>query len=102
MDCVMKATRRALPIFIAFTVFAFLSGEMRLARRNACIGYLKDLENGKAVWAAENHKTTNDIPTMADIQKYIGKIPRCPSGGTYTLGTLTQTATCSINGHAIP
>jgi len=36
---------------------------------------------------------------MTDLLTYIKKEPSCPSGGTYTLGTVIEKPRCSIPGH---
>jgi hypothetical protein len=70
---------------------------------NACVSNLRNIEGAKAQWGLENHKTTNDAPTMEDIRPYMGRgvageIPICPSGGIYTPGRLGEPPTCSIGG----
>jgi Tfp pilus assembly protein PilE len=41
--------------------------------------------------------------TLADlVPDYLGKVPACPSGGTYTLGTpIGDPPTCSVPGHSL-
>jgi hypothetical protein len=34
---------------------------------NSCINNLRGLDGAKQQWAIEDHKTTNDVPTMADL-----------------------------------
>jgi hypothetical protein len=51
----------------------------------------------------EHHKTTNDMVTWDDVRPYFshdGKaIPSCPGGGTYILGKMNESPTCSIPKH---
>jgi glucan phosphoethanolaminetransferase (alkaline phosphatase superfamily) len=73
---------------------------------NACINNLRIIDAAKNQWALENNKTTNDTPTWENIQPYIGsatrnKIPRCPEGGIYIIGSIGQSPTCSIEGHTL-
>ena len=63
---------------------------------------LRAIEGAKATWALENRKTTNDIPTDADLfgpESYIRDKPRCPAGGVYTLGKAGEKPKCSVRGH---
>jgi hypothetical protein len=74
--------------------------------RNACINNLRLLDAAKEQWALEHNKTNSDVPTWADLRSYLGRdgnwVPKCPSGGTYTLGAMTNLPTCSIPGHVLP
>jgi len=73
-----------------------------------CVNNLRLIDGAKVTWALEHNKTDADIPTWADIVPYIGAIPgntnilKCPSGGTYTLGAVSNKPKCSIQGHALP
>jgi hypothetical protein len=71
--------------------------------RNTCINNLRMIEAAKQQWALENNKTAGAIPTAQDIAPYIkldanGNIPGCPSGGTYTIGAVGESPSCSIHG----
>jgi general secretion pathway protein G len=71
----------------------------------SCIVLLSQIEGAKEQWAAEHHKTTNDVPTDADLfGVYLNHKPVCPAGGTYTVGRVGQLPTCSIGGpsHTLP
>jgi chromosome segregation ATPase len=77
------------------------------AERNACINNLRQIDAAKQQWALEFSKTTDAIPTEQDLTPYIkldasGNIPRCPSGGVYTIGAVGVQPTCSIPGHVLP
>jgi len=69
---------------------------------DVCIDNLGQIEAAKHKWYSEQHKTTNDVPTMADLAKYMNGVPKCPSGGTYTIGPVGKNPTCSIKGHELP
>ena len=72
---------------------------------SSCIANLKQLEGAKATWALEYHKAQTDTPTDADLfgsNAYIRVKPVCPSGGTYTLGTVGENPKCSFAGHTLP
>ena len=77
--------------------------------QGGCINILRQLDGAKQQWALENHKTTNDIPTLDDIKPYIklnslGEIPRCPEGGIYIPGRVGESPRCSVGGeqHTLP
>jgi hypothetical protein len=74
--------------------------------KNACLNNLRLLDGAKEQWALDKGKTNSDIPTWADLRSYLGGhgnwMPKCPSGGTYALGQLSNPPTCSIPGHVLP
>ena len=77
--------------------------EVKIARRNSCIGQLILIESAKAQWAIE-HKRTNGPVAWNDVLPYMGrdaKILVYPAGGTYTLGDLQARAKCSVAGHVL-
>jgi hypothetical protein len=74
------------------------------AQKNACLNNLRQLDAAKAQWALENSKTSQDVPTEAEIASYLNnkRMPACPGGGHYTLGPLSERPRCSIPGHQLP
>lgn len=98
----------------------------RVAAAYECIENLRRIDSAKYQWARstlnENNSpafrislpefyrllATNPLGRVAlkteDIEGYLGgnqRMPRCPLGGTYTLGRITDAPTCSIPGHDI-
>ena len=76
-------------------------------QRNACINNLRQIDAAKNEFALEKGKKLGDPVTADDIKPYIkldadGNLPKCPSGGTYTIGKVGENPTCSIPGHALP
>jgi hypothetical protein len=73
-------------------------------QRNACINNLRQIDAAKNEWALEKSKANGTLVTEADITPYLvgGKLPTCPSGGTYTIGKVGEKPTCSIPGHELP
>jgi hypothetical protein len=77
------------------------------APNNTCIHQLRVMDVAKRQWASENHKTSGPV-TWSDVLPYLWRdpkvtaIPRCPKGGTYTLGSIGELPTCSVEGHKIP
>jgi outer membrane lipoprotein-sorting protein len=77
------------------------------SQRNACINNLRQIDGAKNEFALEKGKKNGDPVTEADIKPYIkldanGNLPKCPAGGTYTIGKVGELPTCSIAGHALP
>ncbi|HXR04250.1 MAG TPA: hypothetical protein VN836_06035 [Verrucomicrobiae bacterium] len=68
---------------------------------NGCINNLRQIDAAKNEWAVENKKTNGTAVTESDIKPYIkldtnGNLPKCPSGGTYTIGKIGEPPTCSL------
>ena len=62
---------------------------------SACVRRLRMLSGIKYIWARENNKSPDDLPTWADLRPFLGRRPRCPQGGTYTLGRVGEPPKCS-------
>jgi hypothetical protein len=95
-------------VVVLFGMIAFmLSGRLpwsdRAARRE-CVANLRALEGSTALWAIQNRKTANDIPTDADLfgpARYMPVKPACPTGGRYFIGKVGEPPRCTIPGHRI-
>jgi hypothetical protein len=79
----------------------------RTSPKNACINNLRLIDGATQAWALEHHKSDTDVPTWAELRPYFTRgtnvvILHCPSGGTYTLGSVSNIPTCSIPGHVLP
>jgi len=74
------------------------------ARRQMCINQLQMIEVAKDQWKLENRKPEDATPAFADLVRYFpgGNIPKCPEGGTYVIGQLSQKPLCSVAGHELP
>ncbi|MDB6017501.1 MAG: hypothetical protein JWR19_1990 [Pedosphaera sp.] len=67
-----------------------------------CLLNLLVINVAKKQWALENKKSTIDVPIWNDLLPYLGSnpsIPKCPNGGTYTIGRIGELPTCSL-GHS--
>jgi len=76
-----------------------------MARKNACINNLRQIDGAKEQWALENKKTATDTPTWNDLigaDKYIKIMPTCPANGTYTINNMVTKPRCSIPDHTLP
>jgi len=92
-----------LPMMMAIAIPNFVKAR-EVSMQNACINNLRQIDGAKQEWALEKGKTGGDVPTIADLTPYFkdGKFPVCPSGGTYTIGAVSNPPTCSISGHVLP
>lgn len=73
-------------------------------QRNACIANLKEIDGAVQQWALENQKKENDPVRTEDVASYLkgGRMPSCPSGGTYTLTSPAYFTRCSKHGDLAP
>jgi hypothetical protein len=93
-----------IPMMMAIAIPNFVKAR-ETAQTNACINNLRQIDAAKNEWALENNKTTNDIPTAQDLNQYIkGGFAslHCPAGGTYTIGRVGETPTCSLGTTVTP
>jgi hypothetical protein len=72
------------------------------AQMNACINNLRQIDGAKQQWALENKKEKTDTPTQSDITPYMGHMPTCIAGGTYTINAVGEDPTCSVPTHRLP
>jgi hypothetical protein len=74
---------------------------------SACINKLRQIDGAKQQWALEHHAPENAVPTWNDLRPYLGRgtdrfvLPRCPQGGVYTIGAISNAPTCSVKGHVL-
>ena len=76
----------------------------KAAQQAACVNNLKTIEGAKGVWALEMRKTDADVPTDADMfgpTKYVKAKPSCPAGGSYNLGAVAASPSCTVAGHTL-
>jgi len=75
------------------------------AARNDCVNHLRQIDGAIQQYVLENKLSDNDSVTAEQILPYLKNpdaVLRCPSGGTYTFGSVTNVPLCSFPGHAIP
>lgn len=92
----------ALPSIIRRYEWVFVAHTCVIPPRNICINNLRELEAAKWQWALEEHKDTNDIPSMAEVSRFMRTTLLCPAGGVYTLGRVDERPGCSLKGHQLP
>jgi hypothetical protein len=89
-----------IPLMMAIAIPNFVKARST-SQANACINNLRQIDAAKNEWALENNKTNGTPVTAADIKPYIkldaaGSLPKCPAGGTYTIGPVGEPPTCSL------
>jgi len=73
------------------------------SQRNACVFYLRAIQEAKAEWAKANNKLATDTPTEAELYGtngtggFLRHRPECPRGGIYTIGCVRQNPTCTYS-----
>jgi len=92
-----------IPMMLAIAIPNFVKAR-DMAMTNACINNLRQIDAAKNQWALEHNKTAEDIATVNDLTPYLKnhQMPVCIAGGTYTLGKVSEPATCSIPNHKEP
>lgn len=83
---------------------AMNSDQLREAMKIAqCKANLRTIASAKRIWQMRNHKQTGDMPSEADIMRYLPArhLPECPDGGTYEIGAIGEDPTCSVTGHQL-
>ena len=73
--------------------------------RMACVNHLRQIDGASQQYALENKLSAKDVVSKEQILPYLKngeEVFRCPSGGLYTFGPLTNIPVCSIPGHVIP
>ena len=95
-----------IPLMLAIAIPNFVKAR-DTAQTNMCINNLRQIDAAKNEWALENNKTNGTPVTEADIKPYLklgagGSFPKCPAGGTYTIGPVGSVPTCSVPGHKLP
>src|ERR1700690_1981906 len=89
--------------FVGLVVIPNFTRARRTSDANYCINHLQQIEAAKQEWALANGKT-NGVVTLNQITNYLyhGILPKCPSGGTYTIGNLAESPTCSLSNTVTP
>jgi hypothetical protein len=65
-----------------------------------CANSLSRIAHAKESWAARSGASSNAVPTWDDLDSYFRHgPPKCPEGGTYTIGALNELPKCSVAGH---
>ena len=91
-----------IPLMLAIAIPNFVKAR-DTAMQNACVNNLRQIDAAKQQWALQNSKGAGDVPTEADLKPFLkdGVFPICPGGGTYTIGAVSNSPTCSVPGHQL-
>jgi len=88
---------------IAFTSPGQMAVHSVASAFNICINNQRAFEAAKSKWERKNDATNRTDVTWDDISPYFTNgFPKCPKGGTYTLGRAGEPVLCSIPGHRLP
>jgi prepilin-type N-terminal cleavage/methylation domain-containing protein len=71
------------------------------SRTKSCISNLRQVDAAKEQWAMDNNAANGSaIPggmaTLVGNTNYLKRTPTCPTGGTYTIGNIGTSPTCSL------
>src|SRR6266542_1472193 len=68
---------------------------------NAVINNLRRLDSAKQQWALEKKKSATDVPTLSDLEPYMGRrgegSPPSVMGETYKLGSVSEEVTADLD-----
>lgn len=92
-------------IVIAIAVPGFVKAR-KVSQARACQENLTKIDGSKEQWALEeNQDETAEVAiTYLVSEGYIKKSPKCPAGGTYTVGNIATQPICSTGpdkGHSM-
>jgi prepilin-type N-terminal cleavage/methylation domain-containing protein len=72
---------------------------------STCVNNLRQLNSAKIQWAFDEKMNVTASPTMPQLTPYLlGHVePHCPSGGTYTIATVSEPTSCTmaVVGHTL-
>lgn len=74
-----------------------------MARTNACVANLKQIDGAMQVWAIDGGSGTPTLDQTAStglIPTYLKRTPTCPAGGSYTITSVDAEPSCSTHGTA--
>ncbi len=98
MNALVALVFMALVAAVVLPAFLPRRTSSRPPATHICIANLRQIDGAKEQWALKNHKSTNDVPTMEDLQPWLGRPFVCPRGGTYIPGRIDEPPRCSIGG----
>jgi prepilin-type N-terminal cleavage/methylation domain-containing protein len=98
-------------MFVMSTMFTIATPGMIRARTKAwratCVTNLKQMQGAKEQWALQTSASSFSVPHHTDIfgpTLYIRTRPRCPAGGFYWMGAVSEPVGCTrfADGHVLP
>ncbi len=93
------------PLFISILATGLIGCDRRSSKISRCFDNLHNVQICKQLWANDESKTTNDVPSWDDLKPYFparwsNNIPICPARGSYKINRVGERPTCSIGGPA--
>lgn len=87
-------------LMFAIALPGFMSARMQ-AQENACLNNLRIIESAKDQWAIEEGERTGAFVSENDITPFLNtySLPECPADGSYHIGRVGDSASCSLHGH---
>lgn len=83
-------------ILIGIAVPQFLRSRSQ-SQAKSCTSTLRQIAEAKELWAIANHKPADAPCDMAQlVPDFIRRTPICPGAGSYLVGALDETPTCSL------
>lgn len=75
-----------------------------IIHRSICINNLRAIDGAKQQWALEKDKNMDAVPHADDLLPYLkdGVFPACPDGGTYSIKSVEEVPTCTVQNHVLP
>jgi prepilin-type N-terminal cleavage/methylation domain-containing protein len=75
--------------------------QRQLSQARVCQENLTKIEGAKEQWALEFNKGGTAAPAWSDLVSvdgsgFLRKTPVCPAEGTYTIGTISETPSCTV------
>ncbi|HEY4984282.1 MAG TPA: hypothetical protein VIJ24_04405 [Verrucomicrobiae bacterium] len=88
--------------FIWFATIPYRNHHGGPSLKSVCINSLRQIDGAKEQWALETHAKPGDIAPLTNVTSYIkGGFPKCPQGGSYTIGRVGENPKCSVPGHSL-
>jgi prepilin-type N-terminal cleavage/methylation domain-containing protein len=85
-------------ILLAIAIPNFVQAR-EASRAKSCVANLKQIDSAKQQWAMDTKQAAGATPAQTDLEPtYVKSYPACPSGGSYTLGSMSTTPSCSVTG----
>lgn len=85
-------------VLLAVAVPQFMKSREGASAR-ACQHNLKQILGAKERWAMENNRSATDTPDWPDLAPFFVRTePKCPAGGSYTVGRMDQLPICDVGG----
>jgi|GEM_PF-4579178 len=76
----------------------YMNAISRQVAANDCIANLERIESAKAIWPLEHSPRSSEA---AATELFGEHGYRCPDGGKYVIGSMTEKARCSLPGHTL-